>query len=1086
MKNSVKLSNKLLTKMSFMILVWFMGFGAIAQEKNSNFRLIAPDVVAQGQSFTGTVGEETENGFIPLKQGSQIQVMGTVVEVGQQGKVEIPSCSEASGKFPLLVELVSLAGNTVPSDLVIIANAPVFVPVSTIANPNVEIWNTPDIVRQGELITVQGTNVDQLSQEVLQSVEGNTLSLTEVSSSYFESQYLVSGDFPEGDYHFSAQDEYGNVYSSDDVSVNPSIEMQGPALKHVGQRGKITLKANVDGIIILSGGLPVIELQPNSDAIQPLPNGNYRIAVQAEKTIKIPFRARQVGQYTVTANIYSENELIDELNNSEVTTQEISVQNNYDSVNDETSINTQVEIVTEGGSPISNTPVDGILTHPDGVEYISAVTNETGTLTVNTVVSGQVPNNLVSFYPLQIIGHTLAQEGANINCNDGIQAQEVDEELVEELAEILSKQESIWGNYGGICGTGLLEIARTDPEAFAGLTDIKQQIRTWLQEFLNNEENDDADMEFEFDEAMREIYETNKKVWGNYSGICGTGLMEMARQDPDGYAKFLEYEEQIAEWLENSDENEDNGDNEVDIDEDMHDIYKANKEMWGNYQGICGTALWEMANLYPDLYKEFLENEKRIEEMLNDSSEEPENPDKDDDGFEDVEEDIQEKMENPDAPEFKDERITRAFESDNVAPYRTITIRLGGVEAGITKVGDHYFMTEEKSIAIDPETGTAISFFDFTKGEVIEGELWYAIYLISLGNSPLNLISRIVDSSESLGRAYLDELMTDMTENDHPAMVVEITSEMLLLMQFTVSFEMAAMPQLGDHVRSAHNHFEKALAAAENGDWTEAWLELKKAELDMAMLMLEVWPGGSAGKGTVKAGNRIVKPAVEMSTVTGRKMDEVVDVLRTAAKNETNSDIATAISKKADDLEEIASQSSQIRRAFDIGTPRPTNMATAAKDRKTLEGFFGAENVNKLGRRRESNVLVVTAKGPDGSDVKQVWVRPEYTDYKKAYKDVHGDIPEGMDIDHVQSRTRATQQGYGYVLVMAVDSKSNRTWGSTIEKGTVQMGKAGHVNPNGTPDIKMIDQFQWWKLLKITPDMVKEQLLKNLKKAKTQ
>ncbi|MDC8004870.1 hypothetical protein POV27_12480 [Aureisphaera galaxeae] len=1077
MKNSVKSSSTLLRKMSFMIIVLIMNLAAFGQQKESNLRLIAPDVVAQGQTFTGTVGEETENGFIPLKKGSQIQVMGTVVEVGDQGKVKIPSCSEASGTFPLLAELISLPERTLPSTTLITSTTPTFIPVSNAATPNIEIWNTSDIVGPGELITVQGTNVDQLSQEVLQSTTGNTVPLTEVSSSYFESQFLVSGNFPEGDYHFSAQDPAGETYISEDISVNPTLEMQGPALKNVGQRGKITLKTNVDGVIILSGGLPIIQFLLNSDVIQPLGNDHYRISVEAGKTIKIPFRAHQVGQYTVTAQVYAEDELPVEFNNGEVATEGMTSETSYDVDTDETTNSSEIEIISENGTPLSNTPVDGVLTHPDGVEYISTTTNESGTLVLNTVVSGNIPSDLISFYPLQVVGHTLAnvQEGNAQNCNE--EDVEIDEALIEELAKIFEEQQSVWGTYGGICGTGLLEIARSDPEAFANNTDIKQQIRSWLQELLNNEEDDEEDAEFEFDEAMRDIYKANKETWGNYSGICGTGLLQMAQQDPEGYAKFLEYEAQIDAWFNKDEKTTD----DFIIDDELRKIYQDNKDMWGNYQGICGYALWEMANLWPEEYKKFLETEERIKKVMNDTSETPEDPDKDEDGIEDgeeaVQEEIQEKVENPDAPEFKDERITRAFESDNVEPYRTITIRLGGVEAGITKVGDYYFITEQKSVSVDPDTKTAVSFFDFTKGRVIEGKDWYAIYLISLTKSPLNLVSRIVESAESLGKDYLDGLMKDMKENDNPAIVIDIPPDVLLLMQFTASFEMV-MPQLGDHVRSINEHFEKALEAAERGDWVQAWLELNYAQFDMAMLVLELWPGG----GAVKGGKATVKPLVEASTISGKKMDEVIDVLRTAAKNETNADIANAISKKADDLQEIASQSSQVRRAFDIGTPRPTNMATAAKDKKALEEFFGAENVNKLGRKSENNVLVITAKGPDGSDVKQVWVRPGYSDYRKAYSDVHGDIPEGMDIDHLQSETRAAQQGYGYVLIVPVDSSVNRSWGSTIEKGTVQAGNAGHLE-RILPDMRMIDQFQWWKLQGYTPTRIKEHLMRNIKKA---
>lgn len=118
----------------------------------------------------------------------------------------------------------------------------------------------------------------------------------------------------------------------------------------------------------------------------------------------------------------------------------------------------------------------------------------------------------------------------------------------------------------------------------------------------------------ELTEELREIYEANKKKWGNYQGICGTALLDMAQNFPDLYQQFLDTEKMIEEQL-NGANNGDQGQDENDFDEDMKEIYKENKRIWGNFQGICGTALLEMARLYPALYEEFLQNEKRIEEL---------------------------------------------------------------------------------------------------------------------------------------------------------------------------------------------------------------------------------------------------------------------------------------------------------------------------------------------------------------------------------------------------------------------------------------------------------------------------------------
>ena len=57
-----------------------------AQEKH-NYKFISPKLVAQGETFTGTVIEETPEGDVPLSKGDQLVFQGDVIDVDEEGKI---------------------------------------------------------------------------------------------------------------------------------------------------------------------------------------------------------------------------------------------------------------------------------------------------------------------------------------------------------------------------------------------------------------------------------------------------------------------------------------------------------------------------------------------------------------------------------------------------------------------------------------------------------------------------------------------------------------------------------------------------------------------------------------------------------------------------------------------------------------------------------------------------------------------------------------------------------------------------------------------------------------------------------------
>jgi len=433
----------------------------------------------------------------------------------------------------------------------------------------------------------------------------------------------------------------------------------------------------------------------------------------------------------------------------------------------------------------------------------------------------------------------------------------------------------------------------------------------------------------------------------------------------------------------------------------------------------------------------------------------------------------------------EDKQVRRAFDAENTGALRTLTIRLGGREAGVTMIDGKFVFTERLVTVVDPVTKKSSEIFDFTKAVEIKGEMWMPIYILSLGSSPMNMFRRIVESSETLGKAFLEATFESMVEKKEVVQVFEVKTEHMILLTMLATFDQGFMPQLGDHFRSARDSIKRANEAFGRGEWLEAYLEFLSAKGALAQAALEVLPvpAGKAGKIGTASAKQIVGPATDSIQSLGRNLGKGTSQLRTAARNVPEVKHAERINRVADQLDEVKDVSSKIQRIEGVGKRRPQSFPVAARDKDGLENYFGAENVRPLDGRDTENVLVVT--GPKGE--KQVWVRPQnhssegtirkkYASYRDAFQKVQGEIPDGFDVDHVQSQARAGQQGYSYVRLELVNSNVNQAWGRTMEQCTVKAGRRGHVEPRELPDVRSIDQFQWWKLQGITPERVAEAL----------
>lgn len=1028
------------------------GLDAIAQDAPS-YELLTVDLAAVGETFTGTVVEKKQGGgYLPLPEGGLVSIQGQVVRTKRGGRVDIPPIFGGACEQSLSVEI--LFDGRCREDLSyrpVFSSAPVaFVP--RVSNGKTNILHATSLIRPGRVFTTTGEGLDRIRAGGLRATDGGWIPMEPVAGSSLQQKYLTPASLPPGTYRFEAYGADGTVYQAPIESVHPHLDMSGPSLKKVGQKGKIRIRAGAAGTLTVWGGLPQIELISTQDMStgRNAEGGTvFLIDTRGGEWIEIPFVARMVGQYNVTADLRTPEEAKEEYE-SETRCDLLSVNATVDRVAGATQFEAGIFVRETSGRPVAGSNVEAIVAHPGGIEMVSGVSNSAGLALAKTTLSGAWPEGSVTVAAFRTAGGVWQQEPFF---------------SAETAATFFNLDPGMGGN--------------AEDEA-----------------------------------ALAEMYRRNKRQWGNYQGICGTALVEMCTLYPELCEQFKKTEVEIEEWLRKReagrsgrDEQSEAGENndrlsDTTISPEMAEIYRENKRRWGNYQGICGTALMEMCRLYPEQCRKFEETEQAIENGLqeldrkmpdgkrparqDDSNQEnrsavptpsdpvngPGAPSARQDDPQDQESDEEEPGENPipeeDRADLKNDVIRRAFEENDVTALRILEIKLGYREAAVAKIGDQYYITYEKRVVFDPETGRPVNYWEFNEAQPLTAKDWYAIYLLSLGDNPLNLLARIVESAESLGRGFLDDLFKDMKDKGDASRLLEIKAEHLILLHITASFDQGAMPQLGDHYREAEQHMDRALAAAEQGDWATAIEEWQAAQSSMAWLALEVMPGAGGGAG--RATRRAAKPLVEVAQDATRNLDEVAEALRKAARSEANQDLAQQMSRRAEAVEEMAEKAKKIDRVTSLGKARPANFPVAAKDRTSLEEYFGKNNVGTVGRRNPDNVLVVT----DANGKKQVWVRPEYSDYKGAYEAVHGPIPNGTNMDHLQSRARGGQQGYGYVRLEVVDADVNQAWGRHMETRTVNAGNKGFVEPAGPAPVRHIDQFQWWKLQGISPASVED------------
>lgn len=361
--------------------------------QSPTYKLIAPDLAAQGESFTGIVVQETSSGYAPLGEGDQVVFHGQVVPVQQGGKITFPAIVDRVGNTFITPQVIR-SGST--AALAARSHHIEVVPVKPDARTN--IAHVPPVVSSGGRIRVTGQGLGALQSGSLIATDGSRIELGRGIGSSLQQIFFVPNELQKDTYRFQARDAAGMTYEAPNKTQNPTIKLSGSPITYRGQRGQITVSADADGTAILSGGEPQITLD------------QHTVDVRRNIPVQVGFTAQQLGEYQVHVVLVPPKDVPVSSDSPRVNADVEPIQASYNASRNETSVTAPVRLLNESGNSVANVPLDVALSHPGGVEYARVVTDAQGRAMFSKTLAGQIVTTTLSPHVYRVLGHAWKQE----------------------------------------------------------------------------------------------------------------------------------------------------------------------------------------------------------------------------------------------------------------------------------------------------------------------------------------------------------------------------------------------------------------------------------------------------------------------------------------------------------------------------------------------------------------------------------------------------------------------------------------------------------------------------------------------------
>ncbi|MCI0421582.1 MAG: hypothetical protein L0312_20545 [Acidobacteria bacterium] len=379
------------TRIFGIVIIAFLAMWAIPALKPSlktasamqsqSYRLIAPDLVAQGEAFTARVVEVTDRGEAPLGEGDQIVFQERLLPVGSDGRITFPTFENRIGNLFLGIRVVCATGEMSAST---IWHHVEVIPVRADAPTR--------IARAFELVPlrIEGQGLTALHRAALIGPDGRQFDLNQPVGSSLQLIYTEPAYLPEGVYRLAAWDALGNQYGAPNVSEKPGLELR---LTPAPERSKVTItvRSKIEGkkSIWLSGPgqfeKRLLEVAPNEPA-------------------EVQFIPQQGENYTPDVRVLNPEEIPPLPELPRVDTKLEPVQTRYNALRNATEVIASAPVMDEQGNPAAKVKVDLALAHPAGVEYARVTTDERGTALFRHALPGSIADASLSAHVYRVLG----------------------------------------------------------------------------------------------------------------------------------------------------------------------------------------------------------------------------------------------------------------------------------------------------------------------------------------------------------------------------------------------------------------------------------------------------------------------------------------------------------------------------------------------------------------------------------------------------------------------------------------------------------------------------------------------------------
>src|SRR5258708_1796043 len=325
-----------------------------AQQKPA-YRVIAPEIVPQGEEFTIRVVEDTDAAQ-PVRAGSRIEINGTVLPAEEGGKVRVPAFAQEIGNQFLIVSISDIPKgqaqsgnlNPIPPHLEV-----VHLPQQG-NRGSPKIWHISETSPSAGNLSVDGDALGGLRNASLRGTTG-TFPLNDSVGSSLHRIYRCPADLPKGSYRFVAQDASGRTIEAPNTTTNPTLAITGTTIRQRGQRGKFVITSDVEGDVQLSGGELKIKLDVRTVHVTPNKPGT------------VDFTALQVGNYDVQARMTTPDAPGQDAPGADANVGK--PRTDFNSREGRTSVSAPIALSDAQGRPLANTSVDVALTGPHGIQY---------------------------------------------------------------------------------------------------------------------------------------------------------------------------------------------------------------------------------------------------------------------------------------------------------------------------------------------------------------------------------------------------------------------------------------------------------------------------------------------------------------------------------------------------------------------------------------------------------------------------------------------------------------------------------------------------------------------------------------------